>query len=95
MKPWKNSGQRKLAQPSAALVPSYSDKCLRIGIRAGDVFDMKLLKDKVSLALDIKNLQLERIYKKQKFSVEEIMDILKKFKKDMRRHDRQYPAFSP
>ncbi|TFH41244.1 MAG: adenylosuccinate synthetase, partial [Chrysiogenales bacterium] len=42
---------------------SYSDKCLRIGIRAGDIFDMKLLKKKVSLALNIKNPQLERIYK--------------------------------
>lgn len=71
----------KIGTTVRGIGPCYSDKCLRIGIRAGDVFDMKLLKNRVSLALDIKNLQLDRIYKKQKYSEEEIMDILKNFKK--------------
>jgi adenylosuccinate synthase len=75
------SRDNKIGTTVRGIGPSYSDKCLRIGIRAGDVFDPKLLKKRVSLALDIKNLQLERIYKKHKYSEEEIMDILKKFKK--------------
>jgi len=73
---------KKIGTTVRGIGPSYSDKCLRIGIRAGDVFDMKRLKDKVTLVLKLKNLQLERIFKKEKFSVEEIMNILKKFKKE-------------
>ncbi len=62
--------------------PSYADKCLRIGIRAGDVLDMKQLREKITFVLKTKNVQLERIYNKATFSLEEIMDILKKFKKN-------------
>ncbi len=71
----------KIGTTVRGIGPSYSDKCLRVGIRAGDVFDTRLLKNRVALALDMKNLQLDRIYKKQTFSEEEIMDILKKFRK--------------
>jgi adenylosuccinate synthase len=70
----------KIGTTVRGIGPSYSDKCLRIGIRAGDIFDMKQLKEKISLALHIKNLQLERIHNKPVFSVEEIMNILKNFK---------------
>ncbi len=73
---------KKIGTTVRGIGPSYSDKCLRIGIRAGDVGDMKLLKDKVVNVLKLKNLQLERIFKKRVFTVEEIMDILKKFKKE-------------
>ncbi len=71
----------KIGTTVRGIGPSYSDKCLRIGIRAGDIFDMKLLKKKVSLALNIKNPQLERIYKKRTYTEKEIMDIMKSFKK--------------
>jgi adenylosuccinate synthase len=71
----------KIGTTVRGIGPSYSDKCLRIGIRAGDIFDMKQLKEKISLALNIKNLQLERIYNRPVFSIEEIMNILKNFKK--------------
>jgi adenylosuccinate synthase len=70
----------KIGTTVRGIGPSYSDKCLRIAIRAGDIFDMKQLKEKLSLALRIKNLQLERIYGKPVFAFEEMMDILKKFK---------------
>ena len=71
----------KIGTTVRGIGPSYSDKCLRIGIRAGDIFDMKQLKEKVKLGVDIKNLQLERVYKRQGFTVDEIMEILNKFKK--------------
>jgi adenylosuccinate synthase len=72
---------KKIGTTVRGIGPSYSDKCLRIGIRTGDIFDMKLLKEKVKVGVEIKNLQLERIYKKHGFSIDEIMDILNKFKK--------------
>jgi adenylosuccinate synthase len=72
---------KKIGTTVRGIGPSYSDKCLRVGIRAGDIFDTKLLKQKVKIALDIKNLQLDRIYGKKGFTIEEIMDILIKFRK--------------
>lgn len=72
---------KKIGTTVRGIGPSYADKCLRTGIRAGDIFDMKLLRQKVKVALDIKNLQLERIYKKQTFTIDEIMEILNIFKK--------------
>lgn len=72
---------KKIGTTVRGIGPSYADKCLRTGIRAGDIFDMKLLTQKVKVALDIKNLQFERIYKKKTFTIDEIMDILNKFKK--------------
>lgn len=73
---------KKIGTTVRGIGPSYSDKCLRIGIRTGDIFDMKRLREKVSLVLKLKNLQLERIFNKPTFAVDEIMDILKKFKKE-------------
>jgi adenylosuccinate synthase len=72
---------KKIGTTVRGIGPSYSDKCLRIGIRAGDIFDMKRLKEKVRVAVDLKNLQLERIYQKKGFTSDEIMDILNTFKK--------------
>lgn len=72
---------KKIGTTVRGIGPSYADKCLRTGIRAGDIFDMKLLTQKVKVALDIKNLQFERIYKKKTYTIDEIMDILNKFKK--------------
>jgi adenylosuccinate synthase len=72
---------KKIGTTVRGIGPSYSDKCLRIGIRAGEIFDMKKLKEKVEFVLSIKNPQLERIYKKPVYSVDDIMEILKKFKR--------------
>jgi len=72
---------KKIGTTVRGIGPSYSDKCLRIGIRAGDVFDMKSLKGKISLVVKLKNLSLSRIYKKGTYSEDEIMNILKRFKR--------------
>lgn len=71
----------KIGTTVRGIGPSYSDKCLRIGIRAGDIFDTRLLKEKIALALSVKNPQLGRIYKRGTFSENDIMLIMKQFKK--------------
>lgn len=71
----------KIGTTKRGIGPCYADKCLRTGIRAGDIFNEDLLKEKVTHAVKMKNLQLERIYEKETFTVEEIMDILLTFKK--------------
>lgn len=70
----------KIGTTKRGIGPCYADKCLRTGIRAGDVFNEELLREKVTFALKLKNLQLERIYEKAPFTVDEIMDILLTFR---------------
>ncbi len=75
------SRSEKIGTTVRGIGPSYSDKCLRIGIRAGDIFDTRLLKEKITLALNVKNPQLGRIYKKGTFTENDIMTIMKRFRK--------------
>jgi len=70
----------KIGTTSRGIGPSYSDKCLRTGIRIGDIFNEKLLRARLESTLSIKNLTLEKVYNKKTFSIEEIMEILNTFK---------------
>jgi len=70
----------KIGTTGRGIGPSYADKCYRTGIRIGDIFDEDLLEEKVRLVLDYKNLQLEKIHGRKGFSIDEIMDILIKFR---------------
>jgi adenylosuccinate synthase len=71
---------KKIGTTMRGIGPCYADKCLRIGIRAGDIFDEKYLKQRVTQALKIKNIQLEKIYGKKPISSKEIMNVLNRFK---------------
>ncbi len=75
-----NFSDEKIGTTRRGIGPCYSDKCLRIGIRTGDIFDLDSLERRVSAALKIKNLQLEKIYGEPPFSMDEIMSILLQFK---------------
>lgn len=70
----------KIGTTKRGIGPCYADKCLRIGIRAGDIFDEEILEQRVSTALQIKNLQLERMYGKDTYTIDEIMEILLTFR---------------
>lgn len=61
--------------------PCYADKCLRTGIRAGDVMDAKYLRERVAYSLKMKNLHLEKVHGKKGFTMDEIMEILNVFRK--------------
>ncbi len=74
-------GSNKIGTTNRGIGPCYADKCLRIGIRAGDIFNEKVLRDRLDFALKLKNLQLEKVYGREPVSMDEIMDILNAFKK--------------
>ena len=48
----------------------------RIGIRVQDVFDEKILRQKVEVALDLKNQMLAKVYNRRAIDVDEIVDEL-------------------
>lgn len=70
----------KIGTTSRGIGPSYSDKCLRTGIRAGDIFDDEFLKKRVESALKFKNLYLEKVYQKPTFTADQILEIIYTFR---------------
>jgi adenylosuccinate synthase len=72
----------KIGTTGRGIGPCYSDKCLRTGIRVGDVFlSEKELEKKVRQTLEVKNTQLVKMHMKEPFSLEHIMDIILNFKR--------------
>jgi len=53
--------------------PTYADKVGRVGIVAGDLLHQDRFRAKVKLAVDRKNIQLERVYKQPLIDAEEIV----------------------
>jgi adenylosuccinate synthase len=50
------------ARPGRGIGPTYADKAYRLGIRLQDLFDPKILRQKIEVALAEKNVWLERVY---------------------------------
>jgi len=72
--------EEKIGTTKRGIGPCYADKCLRAGIRTGDIFDEDYLLKRVTAALKVKNLQLEKMYGLPPVSVDEIMELLLDFK---------------
>ncbi len=72
--------ENKIGTTKRGIGPCYADKCLRIGIRTGDILDEEYLKERIQSVLKIKNSQLQGTYNEPPFETESIMEILLKFK---------------
>ncbi|WP_296667277.1 adenylosuccinate synthetase, partial [Demequina sp.] len=55
-------GSRKIGTTGRGIGPAYADKINRLGIRMGDLFDERLLHDKIEGALVAKNHLLVKVY---------------------------------
>ncbi|MGO1317090.1 MAG: adenylosuccinate synthase [Cellulomonadaceae bacterium] len=64
-------GSRKIGTTGRGIGPTYADKINRIGIRIQDLFDEKILTQKVAGALDQKNPMLLKVYNRRAVTVEE------------------------
>jgi adenylosuccinate synthase len=69
-------GSSRLGTTGRGIGPTYADKMNRIGIRVQDIFDEKILRQKVDGALELKNQILAKIYNRRAVSVDEIVDEL-------------------
>ncbi len=74
------SSTKKIGTTIRGIGPCYADKCLRTGIRAGDIFNDDSLKNRIKAVLENKNQQLEMIYNKPGYKVDDIMKILVNFR---------------
>jgi adenylosuccinate synthase len=69
-------GSSRLGTTGRGIGPTYADKMNRIGIRIQDIFDEKILRQKIEGALELKNQILAKIYNRRAVSVDETVDEL-------------------
>ncbi len=67
-------GKNKIGTTGRGIGPAYADKINRQGIRAADVFDDKILAEKVEAALEQKNHLLVKVYNRRAIAVEEVLE---------------------
>ena len=68
---------KKYGSTRRGIGPVYSDKYIKKGIRMGDLFDEKLLEERVKDVLAWKNLTLENVYNAKPLTTKEMMKFLK------------------
>ncbi|WP_312978836.1 adenylosuccinate synthase [Corynebacterium sp.] len=66
-------GKRAIGTTGRGIGPSYADKVSRIGIRAQDLLDESILRQKVEGALNQKNQMLVKLYNRKAIDVDEIV----------------------
>jgi adenylosuccinate synthase len=69
-------GKRQIGTTGRGIGPAYADKINRVGIRIQDLFDAKILRQKVEGALEQKNHLLVKVYNRRAISVDEVVDEL-------------------
>jgi adenylosuccinate synthase len=65
-------GKLKIGTTKRGIGPTYADKAYRLGIRVQDLFDPKILRQKLEVALAEKNVWLERVYGSEPIELEEL-----------------------
>lgn len=68
------SASQRIGTTSRGIGPCYVDKYARMGIRVGDLLDEDILRDKLSLNLENKNLLFTRIYGEKPLAMDDLMD---------------------
>jgi adenylosuccinate synthase len=66
-------GSRRIGTTGRGIGPTYADKMSRTGIRVQDLFDEKILRQKVEAALEVKNQVLAKIYNRRAILAEEVL----------------------
>jgi len=69
-------GKAKIGTTGRGIGPTYADKMSRVGVRVQDLFDEKILRQKVEAALELKNNLLVKVYNRRAVSVDEVVEEL-------------------
>ncbi|GAB6987917.1 adenylosuccinate synthase [Nocardioides pyridinolyticus] len=69
-------GSRRIGTTGRGIGPTYADKMNRIGIRVQDIFDEKILRQKVEGVLELKGQVLTKIYNRRPATVDETVEEL-------------------
>jgi len=66
-------GKHALGTTKRGIGPAYADKAARIGLRIQDLFDPKIFREKLDVALKEKNLVLTKVYNRLPLEAEKIV----------------------
>ena len=69
-------GNAKIGTTGRGIGPAYADKMSRLGVRVQDLFDEKILRQKVEGALELKNQLLVKAYNRKDVAVDTVVDEL-------------------
>jgi adenylosuccinate synthase len=69
-------GDAKIGTTGRGIGPAYADKISRVGVRVQDLFDEKILRQKIEGALEQKNQLLVKAYNRKALSVDIVVDEL-------------------
>ncbi|MGQ7295679.1 adenylosuccinate synthase [Quadrisphaera sp. KR29] len=69
-------GVRRIGTTGRGIGPAYADKVNRIGLRVQDLFDEKILAQKVEGALETRNQLLVKVFNRRAITVDEVVDEL-------------------
>jgi len=69
-------GDAKIGTTGRGIGPAYADKISRVGVRVQDLFDEKILRQKVEGALEQKNQLLVKAYNRKALPVDAVVDEL-------------------
>ncbi len=67
-------GNKKIGTTGRGIGPCYQDKIARVGVRAADVLDEKILTQKVEAALELKNQILVKIYNRRGLDPQQVVE---------------------
>jgi adenylosuccinate synthase len=67
-------GKNRIGTTGRGIGPAYADKINRMGIRVADIFDEKILAQKVEAALEQKNHLLVKVYNRRAIEAEQVME---------------------
>src|SRR4051795_4890749 len=67
-------GQAKIGTTGRGIGPAYGDKVARVGIRAQDLLDLGILRQKLEAVLREKNQVLVKVYNRRAIDVDEVVE---------------------
>lgn len=73
-------GGKSFGSTKSGIAPFFSDKYAKIGFQVSELFDDKLLEEKVKRICETKNVLLEHLYHKPLLKPEELLDTLHEYK---------------
>ncbi|HEU5045183.1 MAG TPA: adenylosuccinate synthase [Nocardioidaceae bacterium] len=77
-------GKNRIGTTGRGIGPAYADKISRVGVRVADLFDEKILRQKIEAALEQKNHLLVKVYNRRALEVDAVVEEMSGFAERLR-----------
>ena len=77
-------GKNQIGTTGRGIGPAYADKINRVGVRIADLFDEKILREKIDAALDVRNHLLTKVYNRRAIEVDAVVEELLSYAERLR-----------